>query len=276
LFGDDATGETLRDFLDAACILNGRKGYYSKVENPEPEENICYWINMLIEEIANAANGNVFTTLPFIGSGIVNGQRFRAAIYYILDILGAPNAYYAETVTYKVNTSTYFYGRDLSTIKIYGNADGVGEQVTPGTGYYYVGFKLYNMLSNDWNVDYELIILPIGDEPLYEGDEYTVTIPDNIDISYSIYKLELQHFTTDIELTFKLTRDTIYEATDEDFLYMSDATSSTSLTYLNTAKKKLLVPDTLGEKPLKTIGSTTFGYSNVQTVIVPEGIETIE
>lgn len=278
LFGDETTGETLRDFLDAVGILNGRKGYYSRVENPETEQNICYWINMLIEELANAANGSIFTTLPFVGSGIVNGQRFRAAIYYILDILGAPNAYYAETVSYKTNTRCYFQGKELSSIKVYGNANGVGEQVTPGTGYYYAGFKLYNMKSLSWETDYQLIILPIGSEPLYEGDEVTLNIPDSVYCPFSIYKLELQHFTTDIEPTFKLTRDNIYEATDEDFLYTIDASelSSTSLSYLNTTKKNLLVPDTLGGKPLKTIGNTTFGYSDIKTVIIPEGVETIE
>ena len=104
LFTTDKTGETLRMFLDAIGILNGRMGFYSRVENPEPKQNICYWINMLIEEIANAANNSINWTLPFYGSGIVNGQRFRAAIYYILDILGAQNAYYAETVSYKTNT----------------------------------------------------------------------------------------------------------------------------------------------------------------------------
>lgn len=276
LFQDEETGETLRDFLDTVGILNGRKGFYASTEDPEPEENICYWINRLIEELVNSANGNRQITLPVIGNGKLNGQKFRAAIYHILDILGAPNAVCGDTVSFKTNTSTYFYGRSLSTIKIYGNADGVGEQVTPGTGYYYVGFKLYNMLSMTWNSDYQLIILPIGNEPLYEGDEYTVTIPDNVDTSYSIYKLELQHFTTVIEPTFKLTRETIYEAKDSDFIYMSDATSSTSLLYLNSNKPRLLMPTTLGGQPLKKIGPTTFDYSNVSTVVIPEGVETIE
>ena len=278
LFTTDKTGVTLRMFLDAIGILNGRMGFYSRVENPETEQNICYWINMLIEELANAANNSVYWTLPFNGSGIVNGQRFRAAIYYILDILGAPNAYYAKTVSYKTNTRCYFQGKELSSIKVYGNADGVGEQVTPGTGFYYVGFKLYDMNSLSWETNYQLIILPIGNDPLYEGDEVTLNFPDSVYCPFSIYKLELQHFTTDIEPTFKLTRDDIYEATDEDFLYTIDASelSSTSLSYLNTTKKNLLVPDTLGEKPLKTIGNTTFGYSDVKTVIIPEGITSIE
>lgn len=276
LFQDDRTGSTLREFLDAACILNGRKGFYSRVENPETEQNICYWINMLIEEIANAADNSPLTTLPFIGSGIVNGQRFRAAIYYILDILGCQNAQYAETVTCKFNTSCYIYGRDLSAITIYGNASGVGEQVTPGTGFYNVGFKLYDMLNNDWADNYQLFIQPIGDEPLYEGDSYTITVPNTVDTSTrSIYKLELQHFTTDIEPTFKLTRAPLYEAGDSDFRYMTDETSSTSLSYLN-KKKRLLVPTTLGNLPHETIGNTTFSYSDVNTVVIPEGVETIE
>lgn len=276
LFTNDRTGDVLRIFLDAIGILNGRMGFYSRVENPETEQNICYWINMLIEELANAANGSTSATLPFNGSGIVNGQRFRAAIYYILEILGAPNAFYAETVSYKTNTSCYFQGKELASIKVYGNAGGVGEQVTPGTGYYYVVFKLYNMLSYHWETDYQLISAPIGNSPLYEGDEYTLTVPESVYCPFSIYKLELQHFSTDIELSFKLTRDTIYEATDSDFRYMSDETSSTTLSYINTTKKNLLVPDTLGGLPLKTIGNTTFGYSDVGKVIIPEGVETIE
>ena len=276
LFQDDRTGSILRDFLEAACILNGRKGFYSRVENPETEQNICYWINMLIEEIANAADGSTQVTLPFIGSGIVNGQRFRAAIYYILDILGCQNAQYAETVTCKFNTSCYIYGRDLSTITVYGNASGVGEQATPGTGYYNVGFKLYDMSKRSWDTDYQLFIQPIGDDPLYEGDSYTITVPNTVDTSArKIYKLELQHFTTDIEPTFKLTRAPLYEAGDSDFVYITDETSSTSLSYLNT-KTKLAVPTTLGGQPLKTIGSTTFGYSDVNTIVIPEGVETIE
>lgn len=276
LFNDNQTVRVLRDFLDIIGVLNGRKGFYSRVENPEPEQNICYWINMLIEEIANGANNDKFTSLPLIGSGIINGQRFRAAIYYILDILGCQNAQYAETVTCKFNTSCYIYGRELSAITIYGNASGVGEQVTPGTGFYNVGFKLYDMLDNSWDDNYQLFIQPIGDEPLYEGDSYTITVPNTVDSSkHSIYKLELQHFITDIEPTFKLTRAPLYEATDTDFRYTTDETSSTSLSYLNN-KTKLAIPTTLGEQPLKTIGNTTFAYSDVTTIVVPEGVETIE
>ena len=41
-------------------------------------------------------------------------------------------------------------------------------------------------------------------------------------------------------------------------------------------KPRLLMPTTLGGQPLKKIGPTTFDYSNVSTVVVPEGVETIE
>lgn len=272
LFEDDRTGDTLRDFLDATCILNGRKGFYSRVENPETEQNICYWINMLIEELGNAANGNYLTTLPFVGSGIVNGQRFRAAMYYILDILGSSNAISAETVSCKFNTSCYFYGRELESIKVYGNADGVGE---PKLLHYNVTFKLYKMLDQSWETNYQLISASIGNSKLYEGDSYTVTVPESVLTPYSIYKLELQTFTTEIEPTFKLTREPTYESQDADYRYDTDESSSTSLAYLND-KKRLVVPTSLGGQPLKTIGNTTFGYSDVNTVILQEGVETIE
>ena len=280
IFNDNQTVRVLRDFLDVIGVLNGRKGFYSRVENPEPEQNICYWINMLIEEIANGADNNVYTSLPLIGSGIINGQRFRAAIYYILDILGYQNAQYAETVTCKFNTSCYIYGRDLSAITIYGNASGVGTGTLAKT----VTFRIYNMLEDDWYNDYQEFTEYIGIHPLYEGDSATITIPDDIltpgppNILYGpcgIYKLELQHFTTDIEPTFKLTREPLYEAGDTDFRFMSDETSSTSLSYLN-KKNRLLVPTTLGDLPHETIGNTTFSYSDVNTVVIPEGVETIE
>ena len=282
-FDNEKTGPVMKLFLNLMGIINGRKGYYSKVENPEPEQNICYWINMLIEELSHIASGMPTITMATNGDGIVNGQRFRAAMYYILDILGSSNPVSAETVSYKANTSCYIYGRELSSIKVYGNATGVGEQLTPG-GYYYVVFKLYDMLSVDWETNYQLISNPVGYEKLYEGDSYTVRVPDNIltpqpsSIVYGplgIYKLELQTFTTEIEPTFKLTREPIYESQDSDYVFTSNESSSTSISYLNN-KKRLLMPTTLGGQPLTTVGNTTFGYSDVNTVIIPEGVTTIE
>ena len=117
-FSDITTTNILRDFLELYSIINGRMGFYAKQENPQTEDNICYWVDMLIRELINSANGDSTYSLPTVGNGIVNGTKCRAAMYHILDILQSNSAVYGEEVTFSGSEPLYIYGRDLTTVTV--------------------------------------------------------------------------------------------------------------------------------------------------------------
>lgn len=380
LYNDNTTSYVIRDFLELYLVLNGRKGFFSKVENPTEEQNICHWINMLVEELIHSANNDISKSLPFVGDGIVNGKRMRAAMYYILDILQSSNAmgvvsvtnrgvsplyisgkdvmsvkvygnadgvgtiipdqgikirikikitdmhddeaspaiisttfnrlplhegesvtinlsglefnesvykveimdfttnieasYTTQEVLYSGNEPIYICGRDIDTIKVYGNKTGVGTKVF-GSDIYVAEIKITDLLSN--NMSYKTVTVSLGEDKLYEDESVTVIVPENVQTPYSIYKVEVVDFATSLDLTFKLTKEPLYQATDEDFLYVTneETEESKACYYLNN-KKSIVLPSTLGGYPVTTIGISTFMKSDLSTAVIPEGVTTIE
>ena len=275
-FSDVKTSYILRDFLELLYHINGRKGFYAKVENPTPQQNICYWIDMLIKELINSANGDATYSLPSIGNGIVNGTKFRAAMYYILDILQNPNAIPSDDVTFKSMDPLYFYGRDLSYITVYGNADGVGEIVSEDPVNIRINLKVTNLL--DPAMGSQTITATFGRGKLYEGDSVSIEIPNNVRFPYSIYKLQVDDYITEVEATFKLTKQGMYDASDEDFTYMTDMVDpqgQRSLRYISDYNR-LRTPTSLGGDPFLTIGYETFMDKSVGVVVIQAPVTTIE
>lgn len=207
-FSDITTTNILRDFLELYSIINGRMGFYAKQENPQTEDNICYWVDMLIRELINSANGDSTYSLPTVGNGIVNGTKCRAAMYHILDILQSNSAVYGEEVTFSGSEPLYIYGRDLTTVTVYGNEDGVGELIvdpmSPSTIKIKIKIKVTDILDN--SVAPRTITTIFTRNKLYEGDSVSITFPRSIFSAYTVYKVEVLDFATDIDVVFNPTK----------------------------------------------------------------------
>lgn len=200
----NTTCTTIRYILILIQILNGRKGYYTKKTTTplEPRDTIFYWIDMLLKEFMNSGNGYSYDNHTR-GSGVVNGIKLRAAIYYILDILNCENALYADAVTSGVMPSPYFFmGRDITQIVIHGTATGVGTLDTYD-GKYYVDVEIYNILKDVTTT----LNICLGDSALGEGETHTITSPTYSNYGDSFYRVTVKDFNCDIETNYTLTRE---------------------------------------------------------------------
>ena len=200
----NTTCTTIRYILILIQILNGRKGYYTKKTTTplEPKDTIFYWIDMLLKEFMNSGNGYSYDNHTR-GSGVVNGIKMRAAIYYILDILNCENALYAYAVTSGVMPSPYFFmGRDITQIVIHGTASGVGTLDTTD-GKYYVDVEIYDILKDITTT----LNICLGDEALGEGETHTITSPTYSNYGDSFYRVTVKDFNCDIETNYTFTRE---------------------------------------------------------------------
>ena len=200
----NTTCTTIRYILILIQILNGRKGYYTKKTTTplEPRDTIFYWIDMLLKEFMNSGNGYSYDNHTR-GSGVVNGIKLRAAIYYIFDILNCPSALYADTVTSGVMPSPYFFmGRDITQIVIHGTASGVGTLNTTDNKYY-VDVEIFDILKDVTTT----LNICLGDSALGEGDTYTITSPSYTNNGDSFYRITVKDFNCDIETNYTFTRE---------------------------------------------------------------------
>ena len=275
-FSDNATAYVLRDFLELLVSLNANTGYYSIVDNPNRKQHICYWMDMLIKELVHVANNAVLYSLPLLGDGLINGSNVKTSIYHILNILRNPDALYADTITYTGETLYYIYGKNVKTFIIHGNEDGVGEMLE-GDDYYSVTIRITDMLNE--RLDYQTLKVNIGNNKLYSGDEFTVTVPADIKTPFSIYKFSLENnIITDLTSIFTIAKDAMYKAGDSDFIFTDDLVDNTktkALFYIG-AYESLRMPKTLGGKDVETLGNCTFMGTNVEEVKLSSQLKHIE
>lgn len=286
LFYNNETCAILANFMRMIYILNGRKAFYAKTAPTElvvepGEDTILYWVNILGEELMHSGNGRSSSYnaygIVWEGDGQINGSKIRAAMYYILELLSKDLVTY-ETPAIRVSSPFCFFGRDIEKIIISGTEDGIGYLNTSDNKYYIdvVIKDVFGLLQEEAR---ESIL--IGDSKLYDSQELLYELPEGTYSSSSLYEVSIMEkdksVVTEIELYFTSLRDTIYESGDNDYVYSTDnvTETSTSLSYIGN-KKRLITPTTLGTMPLKTIGATTFGHSDVTTVVIQEGVTTIE
>lgn len=62
---------------------------------------------------------------------------------------------------------------------------------------------------------------------------------------------------------------------DEDYIYDFYENSVRTILYIGD-KTRIAMPQTLGDLPIKTIGTSTFNYTDVEGVFIPDGIQEIE
>lgn len=67
----------------------------------------------------------------------------------------------------------------------------------------------------------------------------------------------------------------IEPTSEEDYIYYLTSNHSETIRYIG-SYENIVMPTTLGEKPLTIVGMTTFNYGDVQGVTIPEGITKIE
>lgn len=273
-------GRIIKCIITLYSFINGRKGYYAKHENPEPEETVDYWINILAHELVNASSEYTGDVLPVTGSGIVNGSKMRAAVYHLLDILQYGNSVSDEIHTIRINTSGYFLGRDANILTLYGNESGVGEQII-GTDNYFVNCyidDMYNPMATP------LLCTFTFEGPLYEGAYTTFYIPEETIATFglnkfSLYKIWLEDTTTDVAVSFNATR-TRYTPNVSDYIYAKYGTNNENIMTIkyNGTDKEIIMPTNFESvnDSLKIVGNTTFMGKGMKRVEIPEGVTRIE
>lgn len=203
---NNTTCLTIRHILRLIEIINGRKGYYAKKTPLEPRDTIFYWINMLIKEYMNAGNG--YSDNYTRGSGIVNGIKMRAAIYYILDILNCENALFEDNVGNSVLPSPYYLmGREITQVIIHGTESGVGY-LDSGDNRYYVDVEIKNLLSSSGSSITRTVL--VGEDKLYEGETVTMYVGASTHLPYSFYSVTVKDFNCDVKPLYTFTRDNEY------------------------------------------------------------------
>lgn len=287
-FKNTSTCGVLTNVMKLTEILNGRKAFYG-TELPsgsyfEPDkDSILYWVNMLAREIINSGNGlgtnNLYGILHH-GNGDTNGAKIRASIYYILEILSKSNLVSYENPAISVITPFCFLGRDIKSIDIYGTEEGLGYLNTEDNKYY-VDVHLKDYFNRE---DVETVIpVYVGETKLVDGNAVRYTIPSSMKFYYGLYEIKLMEQTIEkkvsIGIKYTATREDnittpdnyIYETFGEDNLNIR------TLSYKGD-KMALAMPEHFNtpEDTLKEIGDTTFSFSNVENVYIPEGVTKIE
>lgn len=167
-------------------------------------------------------------------------------------------------------------------IAFYGKAEGVGV-LNPDTNKYEYTMRVSNVFTGTF-IDYQTIS---RDEKLGADDHITFYTRDEVTVAVDpgLIKIEVLDYDGNVYsegyiksevYKFGMTPAEGYMPTDDpDYRYISDSSSSTTLSYLGN-DPMIKTPTVLGGQPLKTIGGTTFGYSDLIKVKIQEGVETIE
>lgn len=176
-------------------------------------------------------------------------------------------------------------------------------------------FKPYYIVtSDDYGIDFEGTVDGVGRlnpddtysitmtvENIYTGTTYTETITRDD----KLYNTEHITFFTDNVITYvvdpgmlRITVDDgesnphgtiktrvckfgmtpaigVYPTYDSDYIYDYDEDHSETISYIGD-KTELLIPEKLNEKTLTIVGACTFYKTDIERVVIPEGVETIE
>lgn len=287
-FKNTTTCGVLTNVIKLTEILNGRKAFYG-TELPsgsyfEPDKNsILYWVNMLAREVINSGNGlgtnNLFGILHD-GNGDTNGTKIRASIYYILEILSKSNLVSYENPAISVTTPFCFLGRDIESIDIYGTKEGLGYLNTTDNRYYVdVHIKDYF-----YREDIETVIpVYVGETKLMDGNAVRYTIPSSMKFHYGLYEIKIKELIIEKNITIGIKYTATREdptTTPEDYIYEAYGDGNLNirtLSYLGD-KTVLAMPQHFNtpEDTLKEIGNTTFSFTDVENVSIPEGVTKIE
>lgn len=287
-FKNTTTCGVLTNVMKLTEILNGRKAFYG-TELPsgsyfEPDkDSILYWVNMLARELINSGNGlgagNLFGILHQ-GDGDINGTKIRASIYYILEILSKSNLASYEKPAISVTTPFCFLGRDIESIDIYGTEEGLGYLNTEDNKYYVdVVLKDYFSQTDDETV----ITVYVGESKLMDGNAVRYTIPSSMKFHYGLYEIKIKELIIEKNITigikYNATRED-HTTTPDDYIYEAygDGNLNIRTLYYKGDKTALIMPQHFNtpEDTLKEIGSTTFSFTDVENVSVPEGVTKIE
>lgn len=287
-FKNTSTCGVLTNVMKLTEILNGRKAFYG-TELPsgsyfEPDkDSILYWVNMLAREVINSGNGlgtdNLFGILHD-GNGDTNGTKIRASIYYILEILSKSNLVSYEKPAISVTTPFCFLGRDIESIDIYGTEEGLGYLNTEDNKYYVdIHIKDYFSQTDDETV----IPVYVGETKLMDGNAVRYTVPSTYKFRSGLYEIKIMEQTIEKEVSIGIKYNATREdntTTPEDYIYETFGEDNLSIRtlYYKGDKTALIMPQHFNtpEDQLKEIGSTTFSFTDVENVSIPEGVTKIE
>lgn len=176
----------------------------------------------------------------------------------------------------------FITGGDNYGIAVTGTEAGFGDYDSE-TDLYSITLQVRNIVTG---THYEQTIL--SQSKLYDSETVRFFMKDEITAMVDPGLVEIKFLNGsdssgkygDIYAQYYLFGDTpalgYLPTTDDDYIYHAfTGDHSESLSYLGDFPI-IKLPTTLGGEPLTVVGATTFGYKDLEKVIIPEGVETIE
>jgi hypothetical protein len=294
-YTNNKTCKTLRNILEMFMIINGRKGFYARHRQEGhqryDESNVSKWVDMLAKELLNSGTGNINDGVYKRGSGVVNGSKIRAAIYYLLDILQFDSVTNVSPVV-TVNTPFCLIGRDITTIQAKGVTNGLGEYMEiyeaptlEHPGHTVSGYWFYLILTDIFTGNVIKVPIFIGDNPLYEEDYAQVGYPlyAKIDIPYGLYEVKIannedstEYISTELILTYNAIKEK-YIPDINDYIYEKFGSSDalTRTIFYKGLSSKVIMPTDFDGSTLTELSPTTFCGTSVENVVIPDGVTSI-
>lgn len=177
---------------------------------------------------------------------------------------------------------------DICGISFEGTQEGVGV-LNPETNKYEFTMKVWNefypddiltqTIQTDNKLGYNSLLDKYEQARFFTNDAITSMInPGLICIEVSDYQGKIYSSGSIKSSVYKFgmtPAEGVMPTTSSDYIYITDTNYAETLSYKGDYTS-IRMSRTFDGQPLKTVGSTTFGYSDVVKVKIPEGVETIE
>lgn len=233
-------------------------------------------------------NGSKIRLVNYSGSSLELGENVQ--VFYRGSSITDKNAYIGASLT-KPNNIIYIYGKDLLNVSLSSKVV-VSEISFDSTKETTANVVFNSVISSNELGDYTFEIYVDGEK---QDFELTGTVGENnynncsfiipIDLTQigehkvQIYGEGVGSITQIKSYVFgqSITKHIVpyYITNEDDYIYSLDANHSETIRYIS-SYTNIAMPTTLEEKPLTIVEMTTFNYTDLESVIIPEGITQIE
>lgn len=251
----------------------------------------CVVTNVLADNMVTVqvvSNKTSLTVPNWSGSNVVVGESVQ--LFYKGNILSEQTAYVGASLT-KASAQNYIQGsvivgalfeteRQLAIINFKNNAESVllgfnatiqGDAENVGSG----EFKIYvDEVEQSYSAAISTVI----------GGSTTCSFTVPLTLTSGEHEIVVSgsgDYTTVLKINSYVWGDVeaddppFVPTTDNDYVYYTNSGEATTIYYTG-SENYIITPTTLNDSPTTTFGVTTFNYSDVESVYIPDGLERIE
>lgn len=247
----------------------------------EELENETYMVQLI-------TNKSRYTLVNYSGSPLTIGENVQ--VFYRGDIITPQSAYIGASLT-KDNGIGYIYGDNTTNISLNERVmvseiifDNKKETIAnivfnAVVGSNELGDYAFEIYVDDIKQDFDLIGTVV--ENTFSPCSFVVPVEIS-EIGTHTVRIYGEGTGSIARIKSYVFGQNIFEhiipiepTSEEDYIYYLTGNHSETIRYIG-SYENIVMPTTLGEKPLTIVGMTTFNYGDVQGVTIPEGITKIE